>query len=131
MNNNQITTLPDKEAGKVLPEKGSDKVLLPDGRIAHVPKDDVSKQPEQRVANRPTSRNSLRVIPLGGQDGGGNKNMMIIEYGDEAIVIDTGHNLGIELPGVNFSIPNIQYLESIKHKVKGYVFTHGHLDHIG
>lgn len=127
----QITTLPDKEKGKVIPDKKSNTVFLPDGRIARLPEEDLEKQPQAKQANLPVSRNSLRVIPLGGQDGGGNKNMIVVEYGDEAIVIDTGHNLGIELPGVNFSIPNIQYLESIKNKVKGYVFTHGHLDHIG
>lgn len=73
----------------------------------------------------------LRVIPLGGQDAIGNKNMAIIEYGNDAIVVDCGFALGIDLPGINYAIPDITYLESIKHKLRGYVFTHGHLDHIG
>lgn len=73
----------------------------------------------------------LRVVSLGGQNGGGDHNMIVIEYGNDAVVIDSGFNLSVELPGVNFMISDISYLESIKHKVRGYVFTHGHLDHIG
>ncbi|MEX0749076.1 MAG: ribonuclease J [Candidatus Saccharimonadales bacterium] len=73
----------------------------------------------------------LKVTPLGGQDEVGNNNMNVIEYGDDAIVVDCGFALGLDLPGINYGIPDITYLESIKHKVRGYVFTHGHLDHIG
>lgn len=73
----------------------------------------------------------LRIIGLGGMDGGGSMNMILVEYLDEAIVIDCGNDLGVDLPGVNFGIPDTAYLESIKHKVKAYVITHGHLDHIG
>ncbi len=87
---------------------------------------------QQKKANQLDSGEpKLRVIPMGGQDGVGNKNMAIIEYGNDAIVVDCGFNLGLDLPGINYSIPDITYLESIKHKVRGYVFTHGHLDHIG
>ncbi|PSO43213.1 serine hydrolase [Candidatus Saccharibacteria bacterium QS_5_54_17] len=73
----------------------------------------------------------LRVIPIGGQDGVGDKNMAIIEYGDDAIVVDAGFNLSVDLPGINYTIPDSTYLEAIQHKLRAYVFTHGHLDHIG
>lgn len=73
----------------------------------------------------------LKVIPLGGQDGVGNKNMTVIEYGDDAIVVDVGFNLSVDLPGINYSIPDTTYLESIEDKLRGYVLTHGHLDHVG
>ncbi len=73
----------------------------------------------------------LKVIGLGGMDSGGSKNMMLIEYANDAIVIDCGNDLGVDLPGINYGICDISYLETIKHKVKGYVITHGHLDHIG
>lgn len=73
----------------------------------------------------------LKVTPLGGQDEVGSKNMTVIEYGDDAIVVDCGFALGLDLPGINYGVNDITYLESIKHKVRGYVFTHGHLDHIG
>jgi len=73
----------------------------------------------------------LRVTFLGGQDGIGEKNMQVIEFGDDALILDCGFNLGLELPGVNYSIPDVTYLESIKHKIRGYVISHGHLDHVG
>ncbi len=73
----------------------------------------------------------LCITPLGGQTGIGDKNMTIIEYGDDAIVVDAGFNLSVDLPGINYAIPDPAYLETIKHKLRGYVFTHGHLDHIG
>jgi ribonuclease J len=61
----------------------------------------------------------------------GEKNMAIIEYGNDAIVLDCGNNLGISLPGVNYEINDVAYLKHIKHKIRAYVITHGHLDHMG
>lgn len=124
------TELPEGEKSKVIPDVKTDTIVLPDGRIAKRP-DGLADNGTQPVANQPTPSAKLKVIPLGGQDKGGGANMILIEYADEAIITDAGHNLGIELPGVNYSIPNTAYLETIKHKIKGYVFTHGHLDHIG
>ncbi len=74
---------------------------------------------------------TLKLIALGGMDAGGSKNMIVLEYLNDAIVIDCGNELGIDLPGINYAICDIAYLESIKHKVRAYVITHGHLDHIG
>jgi ribonuclease J len=73
----------------------------------------------------------LKLTFLGGLEDVGEKNMAIIEYQNDAIVLDCGNNLGIDLPGVNYEINDTTYLESIRHKIKGYVITHGHLDHIG
>lgn len=85
----------------------------------------------ERRANVIDDQPRLKIIGLGGMDGGGSKNMMLVEYMDDAIVIDCGNDLGAELPGINYAIPDITYLEQIRHKLKGYVITHGHLDHIG
>lgn len=74
---------------------------------------------------------ALRVIPLGGQDGIGEKNMIVVEYNDTAFILDAGFDLSVDIPGINYAIPAIDYLETIKHKIKGYVISHGHLDHIG
>ncbi len=74
---------------------------------------------------------TLRVIPLGGQDGIGEKNMIVVEYGNSALILDAGFDLSVDIPGINYAIPAIDYLETIKHKIKGYVISHGHLDHIG
>ena len=79
------------------------------------------------IDNKPT----LKVIGLGGMDGGGSKNMMLVEYENDAIILDCGNDLGVDLPGINYGICDTSYLEQIKHKIKGYVITHGHLDHIG
>ncbi len=73
----------------------------------------------------------LKVIGLGGMDGGGSKNTMLVEYMNDAVIIDCGNELGVDLPGINYGIADMTYLESIKHKLRGYVITHGHLDHIG
>jgi len=73
----------------------------------------------------------LKVIGLGGMDGGGSKNMLVIEYGNDAIVLDCGNDLGVDLPGINYAIADTTYLDTIKNKIKGFVITHGHLDHIG
>lgn len=76
-------------------------------------------------------KDTLRIIPLGGQDGIGEKNMIVVEYGDDALILDAGFELGLDIPGVNYAIPVTEYLETIRHKIKGYVISHGHMDHIG
>ncbi|MGH7241592.1 MAG: ribonuclease J, partial [Candidatus Saccharimonadales bacterium] len=73
----------------------------------------------------------LKIIGLGGMDGGGSKNMILVEYLNDAVVLDCGNDLGVDLPGINYGIADTAYLESIQHKLRAYVITHGHLDHIG
>lgn len=82
----------------------------------------------RNVANANTK---LKITFLGGLEDVGEKNMAVIEYGNDAIVLDCGMSLGIDLPGVNYAINDTAYLTSIKHKLRAYVVTHGHLDHIG
>lgn len=86
---------------------------------------------KQRRANQIDDTPRLKIIPLGGQDGGGSKNMIVVEYLNDAVVIDAGNDLSIDLPGINYAIADTSYLESIKHKLRAYIITHGHLDHIG
>lgn len=73
----------------------------------------------------------LRFVGLGGMDGGGSKNTLLVEYKNDAVIMDCGSDLGVDLPGINYGIADTAYLESIKHKLKAYIITHGHLDHIG
>lgn len=86
---------------------------------------------ERPRANKIDDSERLKVIGLGGMDGGGSKNMILIEYKNDAIVIDCGNDLGVDLPGINYAICDTTYLEQIRHKLRAYVITHGHLDHIG
>lgn len=76
---------------------------------------------------------SVRIIPIGGVgEFGIGKNMTIIEYKSEMIIVDMGVLFaGEDYPGVNYLIPDIKYLEDNMAKVKAILFTHAHLDHIG
>lgn len=76
---------------------------------------------------------SVRIIPIGGVgEFGIGKNMTIVEYQGEMILIDMGVLFaGDDYPGVNYLIPDIKYLEDNRDKVKAILFTHAHLDHIG
>ncbi len=79
----------------------------------------------------PIAEGIVRVIPLGGVEEVG-KNMTAIEYGNDIIVVDAGIQFKTdETPGIDYMLPNTKYLEKNKHKVRGLVITHGHLDHIG
>lgn len=89
------------------------------------------EQSPARRANVIDDRPRLRIIGLGGMDGGGSKNMMLVEYQNDAIIIDGGNDLSVDLPGINYAIADTAYVETIRHKLRAYVITHGHLDHIG
>ncbi|HEX5447649.1 MAG TPA: ribonuclease J [Candidatus Saccharimonadales bacterium] len=90
-----------------------------------------AKAPARRRANVIDDSPRLKIIGLGGLDGGGSKNMMVVEYQNDAVVIDCGNDLGVDLPGINYGIADTTYLDQIKNKIRGFVITHGHLDHIG
>ena len=76
---------------------------------------------------------TVRIIPVSGVEEIG-RNMNIIETKDDIIVVDAGFqfvNEEANAPGINYILPNTQYLEERKHKIRALVITHGHLDHIG
>jgi ribonuclease J len=97
----------------------------------------ISNQYQAATAMKPSRANviddspRLKIIGLGGMDGGGSKNMMLLEYMEDAVIIDCGNDLGVDLPGINYGIVDTAYLDTIKHKIRAYIITHGHLDHIG
>lgn len=74
----------------------------------------------------------VRIIPLGGTSEVG-MNMTVLECGDDIVIIDTGMGFGggEKFPGVDYIIPDTEYLEMNRHKIRGLIYTHGHLDHIG
>ena len=74
----------------------------------------------------------IRIIPLGGVEEVG-RNMILVEYEDDIIVLDVGFHFvdEEETMGADYTLPNFKYLEERKEKIRAVVITHGHLDHIG
>ncbi|MDP2934291.1 MAG: ribonuclease J [bacterium] len=73
----------------------------------------------------------LRIIPLGGMEEVG-RNMTVFEYGDDIVILDMGIQFPEEdMPGIDFIIPNVSYLRGKEKNIRGVIFSHGHLDHIG
>lgn len=74
----------------------------------------------------------LKIIPLGGVEETGGKNCTIIEYKNDIVIIDMGFMFPDEtMPGIDYVIPDVTYLEQNKAKIRGILISHGHLDHIG
>ncbi|MFA5232306.1 MAG: ribonuclease J [Candidatus Paceibacterota bacterium] len=94
-------------------------------------KQQFSRRP--RTFKKPFSQESLKVIPLGGLGEVG-RNMLLLEYKNQILIIDVGFRMPEEdMPGIDYIIPDISYLlKDKKYKnIVGVLITHGHYDHIG
>ncbi len=79
----------------------------------------------------PLELGNIRIIPLGGVEEIG-RNMTMVEFGDDIVVIDCGFQFKEDdTPGIDYILPNTKYLEDRVSKIRGLFITHGHLDHIG
>lgn len=108
------------------------------GRNARPPRSMVGPKFDTTVTGKretdhipPLKDGDIRVIHLGGVEEIG-RNMSMVEYKDTIIIVDCGIQFTeTTTPGIDFILPNTRYLEEHKHKIKGVLVTHGHLDHIG
>jgi len=83
------------------------------------------------TARASTKAKHLKLCTLSGTKQIGS-NCNFVEYGDDIVIVDYGFNFpGQDLLGIDYTLPNFTYLKRNKHKIRGIVITHGHLDHIG
>ncbi len=88
-----------------------------------------AKKPHDLIP--PIGEGNIRIIPLGGVEEIG-RNMTVVEFGNDIIVVDCGILFTNEdTPGIDYILPNTKYLEERKGKIRALIITHGHLDHIG
>ena len=76
-------------------------------------------------------KGKLKIIPLGGVEEIG-KNIYVIEYADDILVVDCGSIFPKEdMLGIDLVIPDVTYLQRNRDRIRGILVTHGHEDHIG
>jgi ribonuclease J len=93
------------------------------------------KNTKQRTSGRlripAVPKDTLRIIPIGGCEEVG-RNMTMFEYNNDIVILDMGLQFPEDdMPGIDFIIPNVRYLKGKEKNIRGVIFSHGHLDHIG
>ncbi|MDX9913394.1 MAG: ribonuclease J [Candidatus Moranbacteria bacterium] len=124
MNNKEVSkTLAIKLLGQKIKENREKQFSSKGGHRNHKIKNDVPK-----IVSK---IKGLRIIPLGGQEEVG-RNMTVFEYGSDIVILDMGIQFPEEdMPGVDYIVPDVSYLKGKEDRIRGVIFSHGHLDHIG
>lgn len=83
------------------------------------------------VSSLAVGGSAMKIYPLGGQEEVG-RNCTVFEYDDDIVILDMGLQFSDEdMPGVDYIIPNVSCLRGKEKNIRGVIFSHGHLDHIG
>ncbi len=91
----------------------------------------VARQVSQNMDIPKSPDDVLRIIPIGGCEEVG-RNMTVYEYQGDIVILDMGVQFPEEdMPGIDYVIPNTKYLVGKEKNIRGVIFSHGHLDHIG
>ena len=110
--------------GRVLP-----KAVKAEPQTAYKKEEQVNKKPVS--ITKEYQHGKLKVMVLGGLEEVG-RNMTVFEYDKEIIIVDMGLQFPEEdMLGIDYIIPNVNYLEGKESWIKGVIITHGHMDHIG
>jgi ribonuclease J len=92
------------------------------------------RQPFASTAHRPApaaDSGNLKIYPLGGQEEVG-RNCTVFEYDNDIVILDMGLQFPDEdMPGIDYIVPNVSSLKGKEKNIRGVIFSHGHLDHIG
>lgn len=122
--------------GRGRPPRGGKRGGPPGGDLPAVRMNAFKNKPTYKTGSdedilSPTGEQRLKVVVLGGNEEIG-RNMSMIEYGNDIILIDMGLQFPDEdMPGVDYIIPNVSYLKGKEKNIRGVIITHAHMDHIG
>ncbi len=111
--------------------KGGSRARRPEAFVTPEDRRNVNARKQGSSAVPAIPKDTLRIIPLGGQEEVG-RNMTVFEYGEDIVIIDMGMQFPEEdMPGIDYIVPNVDYLKGKEKNIRAVIFTHGHLDHIG
>ena len=117
------------ESGREVRRSGNGRDHTP--RETSRAEEQMESRAHSRRAPKATSRGRVKLIPLGGLDQIG-MNITAVETDENLFVIDCGLSFpSDDMLGIDLVIPDISYLKSRMEKIRGFVITHGHEDHIG